>query len=137
MLLELIIPKTTIAYKAPPQVVVEVVLEEPIVEEVDEILCSCIKYARSIGVNLPYNTNASDVVANSRPTIGGLVLLDYGNIEHVAIIQEFTDTGFKVKESNYRKCKETERIIQFDSPFIRGFYSDKIDPSDVESGSKL
>ena len=101
------------------------------------IYCSCIKYIRSIGVNVPYGTNAEDIPNQGSPTLGGLILLEYEDISHVAIIQEFTDKGFLVTEANYKSCERTTRIISYNDPFIRGFNDGSFNTSDVESENKI
>ena len=123
----------TIEYKAPLVITVqEISFVKPVYAfekervagvPVNEILCSCVKYARSIGVKIPYGTNASDIPNQGTPVIGGLILLEYEGYSHVAVIQEFTDKGFKVKESNFQPCLKTERVISYEDIFIRGFHS--------------
>lgn len=104
-------------------IVVDTKIEKEIEEEIgDEIYCSCIKTAREEGVDIPYNTNAEDFIPNSRPEIGGLILLKYGLISHVAVIIEFTKEGIIIIEGNKIHCEKTQRIIPYDYYAIRGFW---------------
>jgi len=100
----------------------EVVIEQEPEEPKNFIACSCIKTARSEGVDIPIGTNAVDLKPNSRPVIGGLILLKYENVSHVAVIKEFTNSGFLVVEGNFNECQREEREIYFIDPFIIGFY---------------
>lgn len=85
-------------------------------------LCSCVIYAISQGVKIPPKTNSWDLRPNSYPQVGGLALLDY-NVEHVAVIQQVSDYGFLIKETNFKKCQFTSRWISWLDPHIRGFWS--------------
>lgn len=116
-----------------PQVKKEIVIEEPEpiaipevekppVKEYDPVACSCVIFASQF-LDLPKNTDAIDLISNSQPYIGGGILLNYESIGHIAIIIDFKDNGFLVKESNYKECKYTTRLISFDDPAIRGFYT--------------
>ena len=64
---------------------------------------------------------AEDLKPNGEPVIGGGILLKYPNNYHVAVIQEFRDEGFFVKEGNFKKCEITERLIKYNDPVITGF----------------
>lgn len=88
--------------------------------------CSCVVYARQRGVAIPYNTDAGDLVPNSPPTPGGLVLLRYPKADHVAVITGFTEHGVMVREGNYKHCKETIREIRFDDRALRGFWTPSV-----------
>lgn len=85
-----------------------------------KIECSCVKTARSLGVPIPYNTDAKDIVPDGTPEIGGLIVLKYGDIYHIAVIQGF-ESGFNVSEGNFKECEMSERTIDFNDPHIVGF----------------
>lgn len=59
---------------------------------------------------------------NSFPVVGGVVLLTYGDIEHIAYIQFIMLGGMWIGEGNYKSNQYTERFISFDDKHIRGFY---------------
>lgn len=86
-------------------------------------LCSCILYARALGVAIPNSTDAVDLKPNSVPVVGGLVLLTYSSgISHVAVITALLEGGVMVTEANYRRCKEGQRLISWKDPNLRGFW---------------
>lgn len=93
-------------------------------EEYKFTLCSCIQTAKMLGVPIPRGTDASEIMPDGTPKKGGLLLLKYGKIYHVAVIQEINIEGnyYLVKEGNYQKCKLTVRKIPRDSLSIRGFW---------------
>lgn len=100
-------------------------LKEALKDPHGPVECSCIRTARAEGVDIPYLTNAEDLNPNSPPVIGGLILLKYGDVYHVAKILEFTDVGFRVVEGNMTPCVKEKRIIYYIDPFIRGFWNSK------------
>lgn len=129
-ILPLLVPSEPIVYKAQASTPIEL---EKVIEEVeDERDCSCIAGAREYGVDIPYNTNASDLEPNSTPVVGGLVLLRYYNSEtdewtyHVAVNIEL-DEELLVYEENFDNpeggCRQGYRSIAWDSDEIRGFWT--------------
>lgn len=81
--------------------------------------CSCVVYAQSRG--LAVSGNADDILPNSPPIVGGGILFQYPQAGHIALIRNITDTGFIIEESNYKRCKKTERLVDFNDKYIRGF----------------
>ena len=76
------------------------------------------------GVPLPPSPiDAKDIPNNGTPHKGNVVLLNYNGIGHAALILEMYPGGFYVRETNFEKCRQTERLIEFDDPAIRGFFS--------------
>ena len=59
------------------------------------------------------------------PVLNGLVLMSYKNgVDHVAVIKDLDyKGGFLVTEGNYKKCKLTTRLIEWNDPSIKGFWS--------------
>jgi len=107
-----------------PAVVVE---KESVPPKEYSIYCSCIKTARAEGVAIPYNTDAAELPANSVPTVSGLVLISYPNIEHVAKILGFTTDGSGIEiveglELPDGTCIKRFRTISFNYEYIRGFW---------------
>ena len=94
--------------------------------EKNSIYCSCVKTVREEGIDIPYGTDAKDLQPNTTPVVGGLVLISYPNIEHVAKILSFNSTDFEIVEglelSDTGECVKRTRCIPFDYPFIRGFW---------------
>lgn len=87
--------------------------------------CSCIKYVRNQGIDIPLlgeDGTPKDLIPNSTPSIGNLILLKYKEIYHVAIIIGYTETGFLIEEGNFESCQKTFREIDFVNEDIRGFW---------------
>jgi hypothetical protein len=57
----------------------------------------------------------------STPTIGGLVLLKYDDVYHIAVVTGFTNDGFRVFEGNYKPCEITRRTIGWNDERIVKF----------------
>jgi len=107
-------------FYAPPEEIVEVVE----VEEVYSPYDSCIHTARLLGVDIPLlgeNGSAKDLEPNSPPTLEGLILFSYKDIDHVAVILSFEENGFWVGEGNRIAGEYSERLVHYIDPFIRGF----------------
>lgn len=100
---------------------IEVQVEIPEVEP-ESTWCSCVKTARLYVPETP-RADAKDIENNSPPTVGGLALLQYGDVAHVAAIVQIMPGGIYVKEGNKVRCQKTERFIPFNSKEIRGFWS--------------
>lgn len=88
-----------------------------------QIECSCVRYARSLGLPIPYNTNAINLKPNTEISlgVGALFSEEQG---HVAVVVEILEDGFWVDEGDYKKCERTKRFIKFDNPYNKliGFY---------------
>lgn len=108
----------SIEYSHP--IVIEKVIEHPIYK-------SCILTARMYSSFTVPRSNAEDIKGNGPPVIGGLILLEYGNISHVAVIEGF-EGGLNIVEGNYMVNQMTRRTIDFNDENIAGFYvGDKIE----------
>jgi hypothetical protein len=95
-------------------------IEDPYREDLHgEIRCSCVRYARSLGVELPYELQPKDLQPNARIEVGISALF----IEnHIGVVSGIGKKGFWIKESNYVECEITERFINFNDYRLRGFY---------------
>ena len=56
------------------------------------------------------------------PVINGIVMLQYGEVSHIAVIKGFRKDGFLISEGNYKPCELTTRILPYNSDKIRGFW---------------
>lgn len=86
------------------------------------IFCSCVKYVRERGVNLPKlgsQGTPNQLTPNSPPVQGGAVIFSYG---HIAFVEAIMPNGMWVSEANKKPCQKTERFVRYDDPSIRGFY---------------
>ena len=84
--------------------------------------CSCVKGLRSFGIPIRANKNAKDLPTNGTMRIGNVALFNYNGVYHAALITGININGFSIKETNYVKCKYTEREIRYTDKSIRGFY---------------
>ena len=88
------------------------------------ILCSCIKYLKSLGLDVGGN-NAADLKPNAfSPTQGDIVLFYYprNKTHHAAYVKwVFPSGAFFVQETNFKKCEYGERVIFASDPFVIGF----------------
>jgi len=91
-------------------------------EEIDLIACSCVKTARSLGVDIPYNTNAEDIKEGANPVVGGLALFRYGSTSHIGVIEETQEKGFWMNEGNFYECEYSRRFILWNDPNLIGFH---------------
>ena len=90
----------------------------------DSTFCSCVRTAQYLGAKLPMvDAQYFQQFKRTMPTLNGLVLLQYGKVSHVAVIKGFKENGIVVSEGNYKKCAITTRIIDYNNPNIRGFWS--------------
>ena len=103
---------------------------KPITEKSEPIECSCVLYAENItGVKL--KLDAIDYPINTiEPKVGDLIKLQYYNATttkftyHLSVIKEITEEGdYSVKEANFEKCKEGERVIPKNDEHILGFFN--------------
>lgn len=115
----------------PLQAPQQILMPEP--DDIDDILikdqkeilaCSCIKYARSLGVPIPHGTDARDIESRDTPTIGGLALFKFkNNTYHVGVIVEMRSDAFRIKQANKKPCEIDEEWIFWTNPWLTGFRS--------------
>ena len=84
-------------------------------------LCSCVLGLQHQGINI--KGHARDLVTNSAPFIGAVAKFYYKNTNtyHAALITKFTDKGFIIYETNFKKCQETKREVLWSDPALIGF----------------
>lgn len=122
--------------EAEPIIYNRVQIEIPVIKEIEvevndndesDIYCSCVKTARELGSEIPYNTDAKDFVANTIPQIGALALFRFSNnVYHVAYVVDIQEEAFYIKQSNKIKCKYSEEWIRWDNPFLIGFWKNTL-----------
>lgn len=88
----------------------------------EQDLCFCMRTARNLGAKLPY-VDAKDLTRNGIPSQGGVVILKYGEVYHVAYIKYLFPGGMWVGEGNFSRCAYTERFIYFTDSNLIGFYT--------------
>ncbi len=89
--------------------------------------CFCVSTARQYIATVP-KLDAEywyllPLSTHSVPSLGSVVLLQYEDVWHVAVIEGFTATGFKIVEGNYERCKVTRRVLDFDDKHIVNFFT--------------
>lgn len=83
--------------------------------------CFCVTFARKYIPNLPRG-DAKNLIPNSGPTIGGVMIMDYYGVGHVAVITGFDKNGdAQIIEANYKKCRVTRRTVSLDDIHIVGY----------------
>lgn len=89
-------------------------------------VCSCIQYARALGVDLPRvsatelepNTTLSELKEND------LVLFKYSNGQrHVGVFWGYKDGKLHVRQSNFEPCKAEAWLLDPADPSILGFWA--------------
>lgn len=107
----------------------EVVVEDEVLEDKTEesesgggVYCSCVKTARHLGADIPLGTDAEDLLPNTKPTTGTVMLLKYPLAYHVAVVKEITEDGYVIVEGNMVHCEFQERVVPLDYKAIRGFW---------------
>lgn len=85
--------------------------------------CSCVTYMRELGHDFPRIPNPSFLQANSPPFVGGLILIQYGNLSHIGEIADLRPGGVIYRDRRLinGKCITSMRWIAFDNPGLRGF----------------
>ena len=89
---------------------------------VNEIItsCSCMAYLHTRGILV--KGNASDLVPNSTPIKGGVVVFKYpSGASHAALIERIMGDKMVISESNYYPCEKSKRTISFADKNIYGF----------------
>lgn len=102
------------------------VIEERVkLPEVQKEKCSCLRYAKKLA-DMPINTgvmSASRQPVNSQiPLVGALILTRESSQGHAGVVVSFTLTTVTFRDTNYSRCKQTERTLPLNSPLIRGYY---------------
>ncbi len=83
-------------------------------------VCNCWQYVKN---NVVGATSMALMQPNSEATVGSVAIEWFGNVKHVSVVIEVTETGVLVHETNYRHCQFTERFIDFSSHRLAGFWT--------------
>lgn len=115
---------TSLPYTPPVIVYQEVIEEEEKITTIDiptDVLCNCYLAAETIsGIDLPPMLSLKPNI--TEPLIGDIAIMQYGDIKHVAVITEVTNTNISIIESNYKHCQKTNRTIEYTYNRLVGFY---------------
>ena len=81
---------------------------------------NCYAFATAMLGKLP---KMSDIISNSDyPRVNGLAILQYSN-KHIGVVLEVVEDGFWIREANYEPYKITTRLVHWDDPHIKGYWS--------------
>lgn len=83
-------------------------------------VCNCWQYVKN---NVVGTTRMAEIIPNSEAAVGSVAIEWFGNVKHVSVVVQVTDTGVLVHETNYRRCQFTERFIDFSSHRLAGFWT--------------
>jgi hypothetical protein len=86
--------------------------------------CQCVRFLRErLGVNIRGDAHT---IAPNTPLgdigIGTVILFDYGDISHAALIIGLNRDIATIHEANWRHCTETVREVSIYDPSVRGFF---------------
>lgn len=117
---------TPTTYIEPEPIVIETVVATTTAEEVKDPeetrpgeACNCYLYVKNRVHNLP---RMIDILPNAEPIVGAVAVEWFGNIKHVSLVAQVTETGVWVEESNVPHCQFGTRFIPFDKHSLVGFW---------------
>lgn len=89
-------------------------------------VCNCVSFVKAMGVKIPRIIDAGNLDSNSKvPIKGGVIILDYHGIHHLAYIDSVESDGIHIKEANFIHCSLGKRVIDLSDEHIVGFFTDK------------
>lgn len=98
-------------------------IKDPYREDLHGVVeCSCIRTIRSLGIELPFDTDAKDLQPNTDLAVDVIAIFRTKDYSHVGLVTEIKEDGFLIKEGNYVECRITERFIKFGDYRLIGFY---------------
>ncbi len=66
---------------------------------------------------------ASEVVPNTTPHIGAVVIFNYNGLPHYGIMTELTNDGFMLNDSNYGGPGIRTHFVSWENQYIVGFWA--------------
>lgn len=81
--------------------------------------CNCYAFVKTKIKNLP---RLKDIVANSAPKPGGIVITSYNGIKHLSYIKRLSEGILELQESNFKPCLIEPRILRLDDSHIVGYW---------------
>ena len=124
------VPAVPIVYEAPMRqyAIIDVEMTSTTTSEIlidyeqIPLACSCIKYIRHKGFNVPYLTDASDIMSNTTVSVGVLAVFNYNGVAHVGLVVSIEEDGFIIDEANFISCIAKPRFVYWIDPFLGGFH---------------
>lgn len=103
----------------------QVISDEEIETPKEDPYCFCVRAIREEGGNAP-RMDAKDIQPNitfAEAQLGDIIIFEYEDSHHVALILAFEELGFYVVEGNYKHCERTYRTVDYNDSSIRGFWT--------------
>ncbi len=119
----LIATTTLIGFFKPNFAYADVVEPVPIVQQIPQY-CSCVSYVRNFIPSLPHMDAVwFATLPRSTPAVGRVAIFNYSGVYHVAYIESLGDTGFTVREANFKPCEKDRRFIEWNDDALVGFWA--------------
>ncbi len=85
--------------------------------------CSCVQFAKELtGYDKVVGAAKNWPINATIPSVGGVVILNEGNVGHIAFITSIGLNSFTIVEANYQSCRKTTRTLLLTNPDIRGYW---------------
>lgn len=78
------------------------------------VVCSCVAYVRTRVPKLPRG-DASELIPNSSPRKGSVVIYNYSGTYHLSYMKDFDSRGYWEAGTNLEACKIYTRFVRWDS----------------------
>jgi hypothetical protein len=87
-------------------------------------ICNCIAEVKNLGAKVPFKDKLepNSIV----PRVGGVVIMQYGELKHLAYVTSVEEDGIHIKEANYKRCERGTRVLEFLDKHILGFWKQEI-----------
>jgi hypothetical protein len=90
-------------------------------------ICNCRSEVSRLLAKLGTVLPKGEIIPNNLyPKVGGVIILQYGNLKHYAYVEKVGADGIHIAEANFIKCARSKRIIDFNDPHILGYWDDAI-----------
>lgn len=107
--------------------IAEPVAEKPKPLAVNDLYCSCVRYAHYLNPKIPpVSAQWFKNFAKATPAIGRVAIFSYGVGElkqHIAIVTAMDEKGFTVTEANYIRCQKGTRWVSWTDKSLVGFFA--------------
>lgn len=118
------ITNPTLVYSTPDYKSVSEWIAEDKSNSINYGFCSCVIFVKRLTGYDKVVGEAKNWPTNSEiPSIGGVVVLDEGNVGHVAYITSVNGDSFTISEANYIICQRSSRTLNISDKSIMGFWN--------------
>ncbi len=116
-------PNTTIEVLASVNTVIAKSARQQTVQKIpDYILCNCYAYVKNKFANLPSTYEILNSLTFNTGEVAVFYYRDSG-LYHYALVKEIGEDYIKIEETNYKRCRFSERIIPRNNPDLLGYFS--------------